>query len=1843
MAYEVSSSVAAGTNYLQLVTNTTGSKSAGGHFSPDGTKLAVPSQRINGSGTDDYGLDIFTSSSLSGWTRTEYIDSGFTDKIDIFQWRSDSEIIANYTSGLYSYTSGASGWSTPVKCWSGAEGNWGSIIFSPNGNRFINAGTNSTYFRVHTTGALEWERGTSVNVANRIQSWAWIDNETIMIGIPEGGPVDNSSHGELLVFQADNAADTSFTQVEQLSGEPGDQLGAAIYYQTSSGNFIVGTDKDRSFTSTQTDLSSSLFVYNSPGGGTYLPADNTGRTEITSSTRTFYGHYVAGERNTDSRAYMLSKNNSGIVNDAEAELIALESGSAGWKVTKIDGQVRLAAVGNSKYTADAPTFISSNGTALVANNSNYTDAAFNVHYVALSTAVDTSLSTTTTSSIGASGGLAKAGNATTDPDVQVNIPAGALAGDTGIILKINSSSDKATAVSDIKLLPSVPKGSRAVSDIVSFEPHGQVFSSPAILSWNVTGSTSNVKVYRRANASSAWAEVDNSYYSFSGGQVHVTSSTFSEYIAIGGISAVAITKIGTKLIGDGTITTVKLGSSAVTRSDIQSGSVQVTHLDVNQGSNGHVDFLDDDFLIAGDATSEETRGFSFSQLKTALSLSNAARGDELTVQYNNGTGFDGISKIRTDGVHLTASDAGKIVLAYTGISGSTGELFASDTGDLTVFGKSATFLHVSNSFALQGNQSASLDITSVGLIPAIKPEVPAQTGIYTFTFTSGSTGGTSTVSTYGPAAQYNAQYLQVASTGSEDYLFFLSDGTSTNKPSANDINMFPSDNVFEIRVEAISGITDWRDVVTNFYNAMNGALGSGGANVATVSYNQTSSVNGTASIEIAYSSIGGGIQVGAARDGLRSLDANYYVGSLNNQSADPSTMSGITMPLAGGDGIGQSPTDRVEAGSNGVTVSSVQLGSDVVNEVRTWFGLGSSTASYDYVYGRNISGSGTTYTHILQSDHANIVKLQRSNSSTAATFISSSTTAYLHNIDVDEATIGGVTLTSVRDAAAYAITGSGTANFHKIDADFLTGSAEEKGLRLLSIVVSASSPIDSGVEVSDASVSGNGTINVSTAITASTGDYFRLDGTGGTYTAVVDTVAGNGLSFTVVRAQGSVSSPYTLASFEEPTKIHNIGSSDYAAIDQLRSTVLSGSQVDIHKMDIDESTIKKVITTNLTSSGLARMHNVDAYHVDAVIGEFQIVSANHVNAGSINSSDDTTEHVEVTPKQLIPAVSQSAGAAQEGAGLQIGGTAGSGSAGIASVVLGDAGSGAGADLLFKIGATQGASLSGSISEGGQRFGVTGSLSASIGVFHDLTINQSMGNQDSIFSGSSVTAHVVSSSTANLHFLNVDLAEIAGVSGSTMTYNTLTGSELNAHRLQVDRSNVTVNINDVDGTTLTYFSISSSTAQAHLFDADIVTVNDLDVSGAVGVGAGAGSFTSGSISGSATASLRKLTTDNISGSTIYAWELGATANGQDQLDTLSVGSIQTADVVKKTNLNNDIVQNDSDAHGGIVFNNGQLSVGWKRRIFSRSSKALINRSQPTQGSGSLYTTCSLSETRMVSGSEQVYFNGLLLTKDNGAQGNPQQGDYTIDYNGGGGLQTGTYRFVFYSGSTGPNTDGEFSAKVYGPMETYIPHLVAVKSTGSNEGEYYLFYLDNNGTSPIPISASINMEFAFPSNTFAASRRHDIPVEAVVSVTDWRDVVTNLYNAMNTELNTNAGLATVSYNQTSSINGTASIEVTYNAGTMTGDVFIGSGDVYKTSTNGSFNSTLSSQLFSPSNSGKLGNGYTNTFGTETRQGGEVEIVVSGAVVQAGTEIFLAESLAMDSDDVLVVQYLSGSHQF
>ena len=85
------------------------------------------------------------------------------------------------------------------------------------------------------------------------------------------------------------------------------------------------------------------------------------------------------------------------------------------------------------------------------------------------------------------------------------------------------------------------------------------------------------------------------------------------------------------------------------------------------------------------------------------------------------------------------------------------------------------------------------------------------------------------------------------------------------------------------------------------------------------------------------------------------------------------------------------------------------------------------------------------------------------------------------------------------------------------------------------------------------------------------------------------------------------------------------------------------------------------------------------------------------------------------------------------------------------------------------------------------------------------------------------------------------------------------------------------------------------------------------------------------------------------------------------------------------MNDDIIQNNSDAHGGLVFSSGRLSVGFRRDAFVRSDGSNISGTVPTHGMFATkavptpYTTASLG-AQPVSGTLMVYLNGVLLHGD-----------------------------------------------------------------------------------------------------------------------------------------------------------------------------------------------------------------------------------------------------------------------
>ena len=193
-----------------------------------------------------------------------------------------------------------------------------------------------------------------------------------------------------------------------------------------------------------------------------------------------------------------------------------------------------------------------------------------------------------------------------------------------------------------------------------------------------------------------------------------------------------------------------------------------------------------------------------------------------------------------------------------------------------------------------------------------------DSGVYVFKLTSGSTGQYGN-KTYGPVNN-TAQLLQVAGTGSSDFIFFLSKGTDTTAPSGQSVNF--SGTAQEIRVEAVSGITDWRNVAENFFEKMKLHLDTI-TGIATVTSESADSINGTASITIAYNNIAGGIRAGSGRNASRDLDI-YYSKPLEatpfNASTNP---SGAPSPIQRGGDSGQAG----ESGLAGVFPETTNSGS----------------------------------------------------------------------------------------------------------------------------------------------------------------------------------------------------------------------------------------------------------------------------------------------------------------------------------------------------------------------------------------------------------------------------------------------------------------------------------------------------------------------------------------------------------------------------------------------------------------------------------------------------------------------------------------------------------------------------------------------------------------------------------------------------------------------------------------------------------------------------------------------------------------------------------------------------
>ncbi len=139
-------------------------------------------------------------------------------------------------------------------------------------------------------------------------------------------------------------------------------------------------------------------------------------------------------------------------------------------------------------------------------------------------------------------------------------------------------------------------------------------------------------------------------------------------------------------------------------------------------------------------------------------------------------------------------------------------------------------------------------------------------------------------------------------------------------------------------------------------------------------------------------------------------------------------------------------------------------------------------------------------------------------------------------------------------------------------------------------------------------------------------------------------------------------------------------------------------------------------------------------------------------------------------------------------------------------------------------------------------------------------------------------------------------------------------------------------------------------------------------------------------------------------------------------------------------------------------------------------------------------------------------------------------------------------------------------------------------------------------------------------------------------------------MKLRLDTQTGIATVTSSSAGSLTATASITIAYAA--IEGGIRVGTG---RNEGGGAgpnslhmappdptrFNVDTSNSSGPPIQKGFTY--YASPSDQPAHEGGFVSTTTSGSTVQVGVGVFLHEGLAMDSDDVLVVQYLSGSHQF
>ena len=345
--------------------------------------------------------------------------------------------------------------------------------------------------------------------------------------------------------------------------------------------------------------------------------------------------------------------------------------------------------------------------------------------------------------------------------------------------------------------------------------------------------------------------------------------------------------------------------------------------------------------------------------------------------------------------------------------------------------------------------------------------------------------------------------------------------------------------------------------------------------------------------------------------------------------------------------------------------------------------------------------------------------------------------------------------------------------------------------------------------------------------------------------------------------------------------------------------------------------------------------------------------------------------------------------------------------------------------------------------------IANTISGSVGVIHNISGSTGKFNLVDV---DRIATNQISGSTATINTFSGSVGIIHNLSGSTGKFNLVdvdrvTTNQINTTSLTASFAKITsLDVENILSRTITKESLEikdnliiaaisgskagdfigagfqvggtsgiqgtgsnplmSLTLGSRAFTGDSLIIN---VDGQAGASFKSGSVTMASLG---TPGMRFGVTGSISGSLVQAKkaEIGAMhiqhmSSSKVSAQTLHVfGEISgsgTNTLIKKNHIHRNIVQNNTDSHGGLSFSGGRLSIGIRKMIFVRSDGSNISGSTPTKGMFAThamptpYTTASLS-AQPQSGSLMVYLNGVLLHGDHPGQNphGPTSADYRV---------------------------------------------------------------------------------------------------------------------------------------------------------------------------------------------------------------------------------------------------------